>query len=212
MRQSVRLAVSITTLLIALLALQLRSQGEAVPLRKGFDTFPVVIGPWQGREATRFDIEILNILKVNDYLMRRYVDPSGRSLWLYIGYWDTQRKGAQMHSPRNCLPGSGWEPVEASIVKVAVAGGRSIDVNRYLIQKDAQQEVVFYWYQSQGQAVAGEVAAKVGMVKSAILRNRTDGALLRVSSPVYRTVGETSDLLVAYIQTMYPVLSEYLPE
>ena len=213
MKQSVRLAVSLGLLLAALVLLQSRTHGEAVPLRRPLDTFPTALGSWYGREATVLDVEVLNILKVKDYLMRRYVDQSGRSLWLYIGYWDTQRKGAQVHSPRNCLPGSGWEPVQASVVHIPVHGGQSsIPVNRFLIQKDSHQEVVFYWYQAQGRAIAGEVGAKVAMVQSAILRNRTDGALVRVSSPIYKSLGETSDLLTAYIQTMHPLLSQYLPD
>ena len=191
MRQVFRVALSAMLLLGALLFLQLRSTGEAVPVRHSLDTFPVKVGNWQGREATIFEVEILNILKVKDYLMRRYVDPTGRSLWLYIGYWDTQRKGAQIHSPKNCLPGGGWEP---------------------LLQKDRNQQLVFYWYHSQGEAIAGEVAARIAMVKSAIVRNRTDGALVRVSSPVYGSVQETSERLVTFVQTLYPILGQFLPD
>ena len=87
-----------------------------------------------------------------------------------------------------------------------------ISVNRYLIQKDRDQQLVFYWYQSQGQAIAGELAARLEMMKSSIVRHRTDGALVRVSSPVYGGVQQTSDRLVGYIQALYPILSEYLPD
>jgi len=87
-----------------------------------------------------------------------------------------------------------------------------IEVNRYLIQKDRDQQVVLYWYQSQGKAVAGELDAKIEMVRSAITRNRTDGALVRVSAPVTGGVAETTDGLVRYVQALYPLLAEYLPE
>jgi EpsI family protein len=213
MRQVFRVALSAMLLLGALLFLQLRSTGEAVPVRHSLDTFPVKVGNWQGREATIFEVEILNILKVKDYLMRRYVDPTGRSLWLYIGYWDTQRKGAQIHSPKNCLPGGGWEPLEASQITILLPPPYApITVNRYLLQKDRNQQLVFYWYHSQGEAIAGEVAARIAMVKSAIVRNRTDGALVRVSSPVYGSVQETSERLVTFVQTMYPILGQFLPD
>jgi EpsI family protein len=85
-------------------------------------------------------------------------------------------------------------------------------VNRYLIQKDREQQVVLYWYQSQAQAIAGEVPARIAMVKRALVHNRTDGAIVRVMSPVYGSARETSELLVAYVQAMYPVLGEYLPD
>jgi EpsI family protein len=87
-----------------------------------------------------------------------------------------------------------------------------IEVNRYLIQKDRDQQVVLYWYQSQGKAVAGELDAKIQMVRSAIARNRTDGALVRVSAPVIGGVAETTASLARYVQAMYPVLAQYLPE
>ncbi len=213
MRQPIRLLVSCSLLLGALLFLSFRSTGEAVPIRTPLDSFPETLGAWQGREATIFEVEILNILKANDYLMRRYVDPAGRSLWLYIGYWETQRKGAQPHSPRNCLPGSGWEPLEATRLTIPLPPPYApLTVNRYLVQKDRAQQIVFYWYDAQGRPMAGEVAARIEMVKSAIFRNRTDGALIRVSSPVYGSVAETSNLLVKYVQAMYPVLSQHLPD
>jgi EpsI family protein len=193
--------------------LQFRSTGEAVPIRKSFDTFPSQIATWRARESSNLDLEIVNLLKVNDYVMRRYADRDGRTLWLYIGYWSTQRKGAQIHSPRNCLPGGGWEPIEASRLVVPLPGGHTpIEVNRYLIQKDRDQQVVLYWYQSQGKAVAGELDAKIEMVRTAIIRNRTDGALVRVSAPVIGGVTETTDGLVRYVQALYPLLAEYLPE
>ena len=209
----VRGIVAALLLLGALLVLQLRSTGEAVPIRKEFDTFPTVIGTWQAKASSNLDPEIVNFLKVNDYVMQSYHDTDGRQLWLYVGYWATQRKGAQIHSPQNCLPGNGWEPIEASLLTVVLpAPYAPITVNRYLIQKDREQQVVLYWYQSQGKAVAGELAAKVDMVRSAILRNRTDGALVRVSAPASGGVADTTDSLVRYVQKLYPILVEYLPE
>jgi len=213
MTLAMRAALAAALLLGALLVLQFRSTGEAVPIRKSFDTFPSQIATWQARESSNLDLEIVNLLKVNDYVMRRYADRDGRTLWLYIGYWSSQRKGAQIHSPRNCLPGGGWEPIEASRLIVPLPGVHTpIEVNRYLIQKDREQQVVLYWYQSQGKAVAGELDAKIEMVRTAITRNRTDGALVRVSAPVIGGVAETTDGLVRYVQTLYPLLAEYLPE
>lgn len=205
--------VSIALLLGTLLFIQLRSRGEAFPIRQSLDAFPLSVGSWQGREATIFEVGILNVLKVKDYLMRRFVDQDGRSLWLYIGYWDNQKKGAQPHSPRNCLPGGGWEPLEAAKVQIAIPGlDRPITVNRYLIQKDQAQQLVFYWYQQQGKVIAGEVAARIDMVKNAIASNRTDGSLVRVSGPVHGSVAQTSEELTGFIQAMYPILGQFLPE
>src|SRR5262249_6184876 len=213
MKQPARVGLSLALLLSALLVLQLRSSGEAVPIRKSLDSFPNGIGQWQAREGVLLDLDTLNALRAKDYLMRRDQDPRGWSVFLFIAYWDSQRKGAQPHSPKNCLPGSGWEPLEASMVTIPLPRPWApITVNRYLIQKDRDQQIVFYWYQSQGKAIAGEMAARMQMLRDSMGRHRTEGALVRISSAVYGSVQDTSDRLEKYIQAMYPVLSEYLPD
>jgi EpsI family protein len=213
MSQTPRVVLSCVLLVGALLALHLRSAGEAVPIRKPFSTFPDNVARWRAQQDSYLDTEILSVLRSDDYLMRRYVDDSGRTLWLFVGYWASQRKGAQIHSPRNCLPAAGWEPVEAGRVTIPVGDPpRAIIVNRYLIQKDRDLQLVLYWYQSQGQAIAGELPAKIEMVRSAMFRNRTDGALVRVSTPVVGGVPETTERLVKYVQALYPILGEYLPD
>ncbi|PYM67066.1 MAG: EpsI family protein, partial [Candidatus Rokuibacteriota bacterium] len=193
MKPSTRLLVSLGLLGATLVLLHLRGIGEAVPLRKPLAELPTALGAWQGREATLLEGDVLAVLKVTDYVIRRYVDEKGRSVWLYAGYWEAQRKGIMPHSPRNCLPGGGWEPLEASRLDIPVAGSaRPLTVNQFVIQKERDQQVVLYWYVAQGQPVAGEIEARVAMVRNGIFRNRTDGALVRVSSPVYGSVAETT--------------------
>jgi EpsI family protein len=209
-----RLALVAVLLLVALLVLQLRSFGEVVPVRRSLELFPDRIGEWQGRQATNLEVEVLNILQVKDYLMRRYVDTRGSSVWLYMAYWASQRRGgAQIHSPKNCLPGNGWEPIEASRLSVPLpAPYPTIEVNRYLIQKDRDMQIVLYWYQTQGHAIASEIDAKLVMLRGAIVSRRTDGALVRLSSPVAGGVSETTERLTRLIQALYPLLGEYLPD
>ena len=210
----VRVIVSTLLLLGAILLIHFRSPGEAVQNRTPFSSFPAAIGSWKGQDETILAPDTLNMLKMSDYVMRRYVDADGRSMWLYIGYWQSQRRGGgDIHSPKNCLPGGGWEPIEASLLSIPVSGhSRPISVNRYVIQKDDQMQVVVYWFQSRGTVVAGELSAKIQLVRGAILRNRTDGALVRLSSPVKGGVDQTTDSLIHYVQALYPLLPEYLPE
>jgi EpsI family protein len=208
-----RAVTSVALLVGALVLLNLRSAGEAVPLRRPLEEFPTAVGEFRLRGESLLDPGSLQVLKATDYLMRRYVDGDGRNVWLYIGYWESQRRGAQVHSPRNCLPGSGWEPVEASTLTIPLGQGRTpLTVNRYLVQKERDQQLVFYWYDAQGRAVAGEIEARLEMVRSSIVRNRTYGALVRVSSPVEGGVAATSDHLVAYVQALDPLLRAHLPE
>lgn len=182
-------------------------------MRRGFDGFPQTIGRWSGQDDAVLDPEVLRMLKASDYVMRRYVDEAGNSAWLYVAYWQSRRQGADIHSPKNCLPGGGWEPVEAKRLTVPIAASiGSITVNSYLIQKERQLQVVIYWFQAQGTVIAGELEVKIQMVRSAVLKNRTDGAIVRISSPVAGTVQDTTDRLVKYVQMLYPILGTYLPD
>jgi EpsI family protein len=213
MRQPVRLALSAGFLLATLLVVQFRSPGEAIQMRQPFSTFPTRLGAWRGQEDTILAPDVLSMLKMSDYLMRRYDDAGGHPIWLYVGYWQSQRKGGDIHSPKNCLPGGGWEPIEASRLSIRVPGRDApISVNRYLIQKDNRMQVTLYWFQTQGKVVAGELGAKIELVRNALFRNRTDGALVRLSAPVQDGVEQTTERLVGYVQVLYPVLHEYLPD
>lgn len=208
-----RLIVSCGLLLAAFLFLQVRSYGDLAPANKPLRDFPSSIAGWQAREFSPFDDKSLHILKLNDYTNLRFVGPQGQSLWLYIGYWSSQRKGAQIHSPKNCLPGSGWEPVEDSKITVPLGPPYSpITINSYLLQRDRERQLVLYWYQSRGTVSAAELSAKIQMVKNSLLYGRSDGAIVRVISPVHGSVAETTEMLVRYVQGLYPVLLEFLPQ
>jgi EpsI family protein len=213
MHQWGRVVLSCGLLVGTFVFLQLRSYGEAVPIHKPLAQVPQVVGQWKGQEDATLEPDVLSILKLNDYLMRRFQHENGQHLWLYIGYWDTQRKGAQIHSPKHCLPGGGWEPLEARLVTIPLEGmPQGILVNRYVLQKEKYQQVVTYWYQSQGRVVAKEIDAKLQLIKNAITSNRTDGALVRVTSPVTTTVEQAYAQQVDYVRALYPVLAEFLPQ
>jgi EpsI family protein len=213
MKSYQRAALSCSLLIATLSFLWSRSYGEAVPIRQPLAVFPQVVGEWQGQETVPMEESVLGILKLTDYVMRRYADPSGHSLWLYIGYWETQQRGAQIHSPKHCLPGGGWEPLEAKQVAIPLPGQTTpLTANFYLIQKDHYQQVVLYWYQSQGRAIAGEIQAKLQLIKGTILHNRTDAALVRLISPVNGSVQDTFARQKAYVQAMAPMLGLFLPE
>jgi EpsI family protein len=214
MNQPFRLAISIALVVGAAALVHLRSPGQAVSMRKSLGAFPTTLGRWQAREGTVLDPASLRALKAHEYLMRRDEDRDGHSVWLFVGYWATRQHGAQPHSPRNCLPGSGWEPLDASTIRVRLPSAHpaAMTVNRYLIQKDREQQLVLYWYQSQGVAIADELQARIRTVRSSIWDRRTDSALIRVSSPIRGDLQDVSGRLIEYVQTMYPTLREYLPE
>ena len=126
---------------------------------------------------------------MDEYLNLVYSKTADLPIGLYIGYYKSQREGDTMHSPLNCLPGAGWAPESQSYLTIPVstspgAAPQPITVNRYLIRKGADRQLVLYWYQSHGRVVASEYSSKIFMVLDAIRTNRTDGALVRVITPV----------------------------
>src|SRR5262245_12164594 len=157
--------------------------------RPTFAFFPQQVGEWFGVDA-RIDESTLQVLGVDDYLSRAYFTPDRAGIGLYVGYYGGQREGDTIHSPLNCLPGSGWEPVSKSTVTIPIKPGSSgvyapeIVVNRYLIQKGLERQLVLYWYQSRGRVIASEYWGKFYLIADAVRLNRTDGALVRVISPV----------------------------
>ena len=160
------------------------SHGESTPPARPLSEFPKDIGSYRSVAEYPFDAETLKILGVTDYVNRAYFSPAQGELGLYIGYFRTQRTGAAIHSPKNCLPGAGWQPTVSEIYQLSLPDGRKVPVNLYVLQKDLDQEVVLYWYQSHGRVVASEYWGKFYMVEDAIRLNRTDAALVRITAPV----------------------------
>jgi EpsI family protein len=181
----------------------------------------MTIGEWHGLQQPPFDEKTLGILRVDDYLTRAYVIPSQSRIGLYIGYWQSQRQGDTIHSPLNCLPGSGWEPLSKSSLRIPVMGGLrdaptgEIDVNRYVVQKGLDRELVVYWYQSHGRVVASEYLGKIYLVADAVRLNRTDAALVRVIAPIGSNVegaeARAERDAIRFVQALFPKLTDYLP-
>jgi EpsI family protein len=189
------------------------SQSEHVPARKPFDEFPMRLGDWTGRQLPPLDAEILAVLGVDDYLSRVYYAEAQLEVGLYIGYYRSQRQGDTIHSPLNCLPGAGWEPTSKGLLTIALPN-ESISVNRILIQKGLEQQLVLYWYQSHGRVVASEYLSKLYLIADSVRLNRTDAALVRVVAPVVSpaTGGRQAEHdAVRFVKELLPELFTYLP-
>jgi len=187
------------------------SHGELVPLATPLKGFPIMVGGWRMEQEGVIDQETQDILKADDVLTRTYVGSEGGA-GLFIAYFKTQRQGQSPHSPKNCLPGSGWQQKESSRIDVPIAGEGSIRVNQYVVEKGEAQSVVYYWYQSQGRVVADEFAAKFYLVSDSIRHHRSDTALVRVVVPVVSGKTEESEKVgTDFVRAVYPVVKAYLP-
>ena len=219
MSTKTRVAI-VCVLMLAAAGVLMRAERMApVPIREPLAMLPFAMEPWQGSKAPDFEKQILDVLGVDDYISRYYTRAGSPGLGLYVGYYRTQSEGDTMHSPLNCLPGAGWLPTrqERKNITVTDADGQSreILVNDYVISKGLDRQVVIYWYQSHGRVVASEYWGKVYTVVDAIRYNRTDGALVRVTSPVTRNddraLEEAEARAVRFVQAVFPRLGRHLP-
>jgi EpsI family protein len=119
-----------------------------------------------------------------DYLLRTYTLPTGQEFGLYVGYYDEQRQGKSIHSPRNCLPGGGWEPVSQRVVTIPAGVYGDVGINRYEIVKEQERAIVYYWYQGRGRVEHNEYSVKFQLLRDAAVHGRTEEALVRIVVPV----------------------------
>jgi EpsI family protein len=160
--------------------------GESVDLQQDILNFPDTIGGWKGEAPRTMDDKILEILRVDKYLDRIYRDDTGSWISLYVGYFRDQKDGETIHSPRNCMPGSGWNFTETKDVTLEVKGENPLKINaqRAILVNGEQRMLTYYWYQSRGRFITSEYWHKIYLVTDAIRYNRTDGALVRVLAPL----------------------------
>lgn len=190
---------------------------EIVAPREPLAMIPMQVGSWRGYQTAPFDREIVKVLGVDEYVNRFYVDGKEPFINLYVGFYKSQRQGDTIHSPLNCLPGAGWQPVQkdrARIMVTDVAGTRPIDVNQFVIQKGVDRQLVLYWYQSHGRIVANEYRSRMLMVYDAIRLNRSDAAMIRVVTPLADAETDSSAAArraAGFVQALFPTLQNILP-
>jgi EpsI family protein len=191
------------------------SRPEVVPIRESLSGLPMRIGTWTGREEPDIDSRVMAILGMDDYVNRVYYSPDLYPTYLYVGYYQSQRQGDTIHSPLNCLPGAGWNPIKKGHIKIPVDGGSPIEINRIIILKGTDEQVVLYWYQSHGRVIASEYWGKIYTVLDALRTNRTDAALVRVICPVAGADADTEPFAerqaADFIKSLFPLLSRFLP-
>lgn len=212
-------AVSLCAILVATTVFLANARGAEVSVtRTTFAHFPMTLGGWDSHNAPPLDNEVLAVLGVDDYLSRIYYKGNQAVVGFYMGYYGSQRQGDTIHSPLNCLPGAGWEPVSQGRLAISnVDGqGRDVIVNRYMIQKGLDRQLVLYWYQSHGRVVASEYYSKAYLMHDAIRLNRTDGSMVRVIAPVdvNDVNGDAAAERIAeeFVRLVFPLLPAYLPE
>lgn len=186
MKAGIRYWLMLAMLIGATTGMAHLSHGESTPPAEPLSEFPSQVGRYTKVVEWPLDKETLDVLKVTDYLNRGYWETGmGQDLvGLYIGYFRSQRTGAGIHSPKNCLPGAGWNPVHESVYQLPLPDGRTAPINLYILRKGLDEQLVLYWYQAHGRIVANEFWGKFYLVYDALRLNRTDAALVRITVPI----------------------------
>jgi len=211
---SARFVVTAVLIAAAAIFLHAHSGNEVFPFRLPLRSFPIQVGDWQGTDVA-IDKDVLAVLGPGDFLLRVYQDQREPEPYadLFIAYFASQRMGDTIHSPKNCLPGAGWAPVENTRVMLNLAGHAPFPANRYVIAKGDTRDVVLYWYWAHDRGVASEYWAKFYLVVDSMKMNRSDGALIRISTPL--RPGETPDAaqwrILPLAASITPMLDSYIP-
>lgn len=188
---------------------------EIIPERKPFLNFPMKVADWQGRNEY-LEQYYLNELKLTDYVIANYIhSATDDAVNFYIAYFQSQRTGASIHSPKSCIPGDGWQITSFSqrILPDMVLDGAPIEVDRAIIEKGDSRQLVYYWFQQRGRSITNEYLAKWYLFHDAITMNRTDGTLIRLVTTIKPGEDlEKADLrLQAFLKDVNPELSAYIP-
>jgi exosortase D (VPLPA-CTERM-specific) len=184
-------------------------RAEIIPPRALFPEFPTQLGSWHG-EQTAMEETVTKYLGLTDYILANYkLDDKSPSVNFYAAYYESQRKGISPHSPRVCIPGGGWQIAEINRTQVG-----DLPINRIVIKKEDNTQLVYYWFQQRGRQFANEYFMKWYLFKDALLLNRTDGALVRITTPVgaNENIADADNRLEAFAQQVTPVLPKFIPD
>ena len=182
--------------------------------RKSLAEFPKTLGDWTTISEQKIDDRSMEILQVDDYFMRYYRSSNGEIIVLYIGYFESQREGKGIHSPRQCLLGAGWMPVDTTVYQMEVPGHNPepVPVNKFIMGKGLERQLYLFWYHGRGRVYASEYWNKIYLIWDGLTKKRTDGALIRVNNPVTQDVDKAFKTQSEFIKLFFPLLNEYIPE
>jgi EpsI family protein len=179
-------------------------------LARPLSSVPMTIDGWRGADQAPLDAETLRILRADDYLNRVYIDPAGRGAGLYIAFYAAQGTGDSIHSPLHCLPGNGWRPVSASRVALRVEG-RTLVVNRLVVEKAMTRQLVLYWFEGRGRSIASEYENRAWLIWDGLRRGRSEGALVRITTPVSDTESAAESAAAGFAREAFARIREVLP-
>lgn len=188
---------------------------EKKPASRPFSEFPLAIGEWTG-ERQFLDKHVIDVLEFSDYTSIDYLKQGSPPVNVYVAYYESQRKGKSIHSPETCMPGSGWTFKQAGTLAIPLPGKQasSITVMRAMIERGTNSQLVYYWFNQRGRILTNAYEMKLYNFWDALVQKRTDGALIRVISPLSSSekIEDADKRLQNFIKGIMPTLKEFIPE
>ena len=200
---------------VALASSFLGQRIEVPPDRALFVDFPMHIEGWSGTSLS-LEQQYIDALRFDDYVLAEYRHDDSQPVTFYSAYYRSQRKGQSAHSPQSCLPGGGWEISSLKNLDFAPVSGMAhqLHANRAVIEKGNQKQIVLYWFKQRDRILTSEYLVKFYLFWDALLRARTDGALVRIASLV--GPGETEEIvdqrMRQFVSALQPELNRYVPD
>jgi EpsI family protein len=202
----------IVYILLAVAALVITFHKDTVvPTNRPFGEFPRQVQSWQMTNRTEFGADVMKVLKPTDYLYNQYKDSDGKTVSLYIGYHGGGKDGGEIHSPKHCLPGSGWYEVSAQTGTLAVSGG-TINLVRAVYQKGDSKELFVYWFQVRDRSLSNEYSLKLAQIVNSALHRRRDATFIRLSIPINTDLDQAVATGDQFIRDFEPSLRDFLPQ
>ena len=182
----------------------------AIPVARPLSDFPVICQEWRMTAQTRFSDDVINILKPTDYISRSYEGSNVGRVGLYIGYHDGSKESGEIHSPKHCLPGSGWLQQSSTRVDLDEPRGK-ISLVKAVYQKGDRRELFLYWFQVQDKTISDEYSLKLAGITNSIIYGRKDAAFIRVSVPFEVDENGAAAAGIRFIRDVYPLIRDFLP-
>lgn len=201
--------------LVSLVFLTAPRPDQVEVTREDFALFPTSAGEWSGRSVP-LTSDVEEVLGATDYVQTFYTSGNPRTPVSFFSAWyETQTEGEGLHSPEVCLPGGGWEiySLENHEVSVPDTVYGTFEVNRAVIQKGLDQQLVYYWFEQRGTRMTNDVAAKLSVMWDSLTRGRSDGAIVRFTTPIEDDDVAAADARIQeMMEELLPRLPSYIPE
>jgi len=213
-RSLLRFMLATIPIAAAAIFLQARTRNEVFPARLLLASFPHQLGAWVDTDVP-IEKDVLEVLGNGDFLLRVYQNHQAPqpNVDVFIAYFRSQRAGDTIHSPKNCLPGAGWTPIQNTRISLSFPNHAAFPANRYVIAKGDSRQLVLYWYWAHDRGVASEYWAKFYLVADSIRMNRSDGSLVRIATAMYpnETPETAEQRVLPFANLVLPQLNTYIP-